>query len=893
MLSSNRTDKKIAVPVENVPEFASRMTQKEGNIPTSTDIAQALGEAKSAPTFQDVKAQLKSKTGRDIAQNLDELIGVGQELAEKDPNDDLTKMLLHAKKAMELSEQELSELAEGDDDSSISDSLSFAYSSLINLIKLMVSSGEFRGAFNGALSIGLDLIKFNALGPNEENDPETAGRLKTDRENMFAHSEGTSLGEMGEEAKQRAKEKGYTPEELKKSAKSAVKGAKQALHEGAGGSESPNDGQTSDAHDTAYKATRKVQNLVDEKAPTSKKQQSEYEKKAHGLLEKAEDKAGDLKERVQDAIPSREPQAVEKAGSPTLDKKNPLQHAQDVTAEAATIAGNNLAKVQVPKDLSDKSYELFRTKLNILRSRPEFRKAADDLIEGLSDFVQHIQRKAENVLTTAKEKAESAERQEAVYMVKVSGPVTEQTTVQATLPPTAKQPRRLSASEKEWKIAYHHGLALLSGSSAGDQLTSLIEEFQQFLTTVAKDDQITQWFRDWKQWTLKIFKEDGYIKSDRFTEDYRKLGKEFEDLTGGKHQKQVESLANRAQDFVKATTEDPTLQRAGDVANSLFTNLFLDTNGNFTIKRELLDDFSRIVPVLAEKVSKLPLPGIEYEDDEMYLKVDNIILESSGLVPTVFDISTNAHIDVNVPSIDGYFTLHLHHIQLSGHDMDFSYRKKTFPGISEVGKADLRIYDRGISADIQYRPWAREETQGIKLEKCDVNIDALDIKVHDTQNHSAFLHTLLRPRLRSVLKDEISKLLATTLESTLDPEGHQDLSRKGSTNIIVPESLVQPLHSSAEIEGHMAEGEKFMDKAPQAVKVVPISGELLAKAHKAGQEKSKGQSDKSHTGPTKSTPMVDSKSAPGVPITSLDPMKPTKQQQLHEYSSTPAVEFEK
>ncbi|KAJ3303039.1 DNA ligase (ATP) [Kappamyces sp. JEL0829] len=158
-------------------------------------------------------------------------------------------------------------------------------------------------------------------------------------------------------------------------------------------------------------------------------------------------------------------------------------------------------------------------------------------------------------------------------------------------------------------------------------------------------------------WMNRIFNEEGYVNSDRFSSDYGKLGREFDHLTRGKHQHQVESLVQNGKDYIQATAEDPTLQHASQVANSLFANLFLDNNGNFTFKRELLDDFSRIIPVLAQRVSRLPLPGIEYEDDEIYVMLDDITLESSGLVPSVFDITTESHVDFNVPSIDGYFTI--------------------------------------------------------------------------------------------------------------------------------------------------------------------------------------------------------------------------------------------
>lgn len=104
--------------------------------------------------------------------------------------------------------------------------------------------------------------------------------------------------------------------------------------------------------------------------------------------------------------------------------------------------------------------------------------------------------------------------------------------------------------------------------------------------------------------------------------------------------------------------------------------------------------------------------------------------------------------------------------------MDFSFKKKTgFPKVSETGKADFRVYDRGISADIEYTPWYESrERSGLKLTKCEVTIDALDVRVRNPKKHSQFLHSIARPILRKTLKKRIAELIEASLKSALDPE---------------------------------------------------------------------------------------------------------------------------
>jgi len=295
------------------------------------------------------------------------------------------------------------------------------------------------------------------------------------------------------------------------------------------------------------------------------------------------------------------------------------------------------------------------------------------------------------------------------------------------------------------------------------------------------------------------------LKSEECSQAYHRLGSEFEHLVGEKHQAKFDSLRESARHYTDAVSNDPNVAGVVGATSSLFSNLFLDENGNFTIKKDLLDDFSRVVPVLNKRFSRMELPGILHEDEKVYILLDSIILESAYLIPSVFDVTTRSHVDMGASSFDGTFTIHLSHIQLSAKNMDFSFKKKSgFPQVSEVGKADFRVFDDGISVDIEYRPWFDGKEYGVKMGNCNVCIDSLDVKVRHPTKHSPFLHSLVRPWIRKILKTKLEKLIKSTLESSLDDRSQQV---KGTTSLVVPKSVVEPLHSPSELKELLREDE--------------------------------------------------------------------------------------
>lgn len=133
------------------------------HLPPTQDAVDAIERVKTGSTHQQIESQL-STGGKQVLKDLDNVLTIGQKLmTEKNRDDLLQQMVLHAKKATDLSNKEALKSMKGKG-TELKLNVSDAYTKFINVVKLLISSGEFRSAMKGLVSVLMDIFKFNMGG---------------------------------------------------------------------------------------------------------------------------------------------------------------------------------------------------------------------------------------------------------------------------------------------------------------------------------------------------------------------------------------------------------------------------------------------------------------------------------------------------------------------------------------------------------------------------------------------------------------------------------------------------------------------------------------------------------------------------------------------------------
>lgn len=115
------------------------------------------------------------------------------------------------------------------------------------------------------------------------------------------------------------------------------------------------------------------------------------------------------------------------------------------------------------------------------------------------------------------------------------------------------------------------------------------------------------------------------------------------------------------------------------------------------------------------QVGYIPIPRIEYTDDNLDLVVENLALQGRNLLPNIISLEANNYIKFSpYDAITGdnrhRITLHLEQMQADLRDVAFYYRLKGGLKMTDSGLADVLLGGRGLSVSVFQTSIASEFT---------------------------------------------------------------------------------------------------------------------------------------------------------------------------------------
>ncbi|CAG8551601.1 9234_t:CDS:2 [Funneliformis caledonium] len=396
--------------------------------------------------------------------------------------------------------------------------------------------------------------------------------------------------------------------------------------------------------------------------------------------------------------------------------------------ELSSRVRDTVANLQLTEEQRDQLVERFKNVMIETQSRPEYQQALSNLI----NIVSHVTQQSKEV----------------------TGHVATQTKTQV----------QESTDETSLQIAKQNAKDLIENFANHKSLDPLINALREFGSRVKTDEDLRSFFKDLQNFILSSLRDTQYVQQTDYREHGSRLLNTGRHLLLERHSDNTQKIVDEANAFNQALQEDrATAQWTSDFEN-LIRDMFLDDRGQPTVKFELIKDFGKIIPLVADKLKYLPLPRIENSDDEYDYIFDNVVLYLSELMPKHLHMSFTS--DINLDREENDIVQNTAFIEISklradARNIAFYYKKKKgLINMMDVGLVDFAIPKNGLTMKIKLLLNLPSETNpslDLRVLEADTTVENLTIKFHDTKHD--FLYMFMTPLIEKRLKRQLANMV--------------------------------------------------------------------------------------------------------------------------------------
>ncbi|KAI1430971.1 hypothetical protein GGR50DRAFT_682107 [Xylaria sp. CBS 124048] len=322
---------------------------------------------------------------------------------------------------------------------------------------------------------------------------------------------------------------------------------------------------------------------------------------------------------------------------------------------------------------------------------------------------------------------------------------------------TVKQTRSaFGAAEADLKTLIER---FANGTSTDDLWSSINTMYED----ADKDPDLRNWFRSMDNYIRRCLKQSGYIMDDDCNEQWRQLYDRGNYLFRDKYKKHTDHVINELRFLADQFDKDPQNRAFAAAMQKLFNDLGNDANGKPAFKPHLIKDmFEVIIPAALERAAYIPIPRIEYSDQQMDAIVENLVLESDNFMPNVLEIAADNFFRLGRKKIPGKrknaIDVMVSGVQMDLRDVSFYIkRKKGFPAIKDSGIVHLFLGGDGLSFRMKLSSADEKDRQHFfKVDKVNVDVKHLDVKL--VKSKYKLLFGLAKPVLLRVMRPVVQKV---------------------------------------------------------------------------------------------------------------------------------------
>ena len=331
---------------------------------------------------------------------------------------------------------------------------------------------------------------------------------------------------------------------------------------------------------------------------------------------------------------------------------------------------------------------------------------------------------------------------------------------------SVSQDRGLKKATSELRILLERFANNKSMDTIFDAVNALIDDANH-------DQNLQDWFKSLHAYVRKILLDAGYVLEpdcNSHGKQIRESGLQFYD---GKYKTHFDTLFSSVGDWFKAMGDDPLNKRFGEDWARLTRDLLFDDEGSLKFKTDLWNDVRKvIVPTLVDKVGYIPIPRIEFTDDNLDIIVENLSLSGRNLFPNY--LTLEAH---NFVKFSPYSTIedaHHHEVTLTFAQMQVDMRDVAFyfcfkKGIIKrtiSGIADVVLGGSGLTAKVHLVSANKDKSSVFKIKRVQVKVDTLKFSMRDTE-HDIF-YNIIGTLATKFIKKQIQKAIKDSITTGLE-----------------------------------------------------------------------------------------------------------------------------
>jgi hypothetical protein len=199
---------------------------------------------------------------------------------------------------------------------------------------------------------------------------------------------------------------------------------------------------------------------------------------------------------------------------------------------------------------------------------------------------------------------------------------------------------------------------------------------------------------------------------------------------------------------------------------------YVDSEGRTKIDTEMLMKLqSSLLPALAESLKYIPLPRIESSDAKREFALDNIVICAYDILPDNlrFRVEADSEIGLRELTSKGSGTrliVTLRNIRTEVKDIQFYFKRKTFPSVSEQGRVTLRIGKEGAHLTIIFQIVQLQNETVPRFSHGEAHFDITNMDIEFDK--STLKHDKLVPLMTSLFKKRVQRQIETNVESNLE-----------------------------------------------------------------------------------------------------------------------------
>jgi len=264
------------------------------------------------------------------------------------------------------------------------------------------------------------------------------------------------------------------------------------------------------------------------------------------------------------------------------------------------------------------------------------------------------------------------------------------------------------------------------------------------------------------------------IQSDEFKDQTRVLVERGRTLVDNlRYRPEVEEFLDSADRLIENLKNDELVAELRERSGIVFEDLtYEDSAGNRQIDTQVLGNIrTALVPALADALKYIPIPRIEDSNIKREYSFDNVVLCGYDIVPENIFVHLESDSWVSVRELETEssrtrLVISLRNIRTELKDVQFYYKKKTFPKMADSGRATLRIGGRGASLTVTFLVDQRPGDNVAKFSsgKVDFHVDEMDIDY----DRATLTHDILLPMITSLYKRTIVHKIERGVEKSLE-----------------------------------------------------------------------------------------------------------------------------